>query len=265
VGAEYVTGQVEKGKENGTIHLQFFLQFKKPGKRVTALKKHCKLAHFEVVKINNGADEYCNKEDTRQEGPWTFGVRPARLNKKGDLARRNKDIEDMGAVAAMRSGLIPIKDVIKTQQAIDYCKLKDQQLLTTESATLRGTWIYGKPGVGKSRYARDNFTDIFNKAQSKWFDGYSGQKTILLDDHDDPCLGHLLKLWMDHYDCTGETKGATVPLLHRDFVVTSNYSVDQLYESKGEEMIDAIKRRCKIIHMTAPFTDQQKKDDKEKN
>jgi len=75
----------------------------------------------------------------------------------------------------------------------------------------------------------------------------------LLDDHDSPCLGHLLKIWMDHYVCTGETKGGTVPLMHRDFVVTSNYSIDQLYEKDGEEMIQAIKRRCKVIHMTQPF------------
>ncbi len=69
---------------------------------------------------------------------------------------------------------------------------------------------------------------------------------------------------MDHYDCTGETKGATVPLLHRDFVVTSNYTIQELYGHKGEEMVKAIERRCKIIHMRAPFTDQQK-DDKENN
>ncbi len=69
---------------------------------------------------------------------------------------------------------------------------------------------------------------------------------------------------MDHYDCTGETKGANVPLLHRDFVVTSNYTIRELYGHKGEEMVKAIERRCKIIRMTAPFTDQQK-DDEEKN
>lgn len=51
------------------------------------LKKHCGHSHFEGVKVNNGADAYCMKEDTRVEGPWTFGVRPAQLNKKGDLAR----------------------------------------------------------------------------------------------------------------------------------------------------------------------------------
>ena len=88
-GAVFATGQLEKG-ESETVHIQFFIQFTKPGKRMTALKKHCKHAHFEIVKFNNGADEYCNKEDTRVDGPWEYGIRPARKNVKGDTKRRNE-------------------------------------------------------------------------------------------------------------------------------------------------------------------------------
>ena len=83
----FVTGQYEKG-ENGTEHVQFFLHFSRP-KRLTWLKNHDPRAHFEPVKKDNGAAEYCNKEATRIAGPWTFGIRPARRDKAGDLARRN--------------------------------------------------------------------------------------------------------------------------------------------------------------------------------
>lgn len=58
---------------------------------------------------------------------------------------------------------------------------------------------------------------------------------------------------MDRYPCNGESKGSTTPLQHRTFIVTSNYSIDALYEKDGHEMIAAIKRRCKVIHMTDPF------------
>lgn len=71
-GACYATGQLEKGKE-GTSHVQFFVQFKEQ-KRIGTLKKFCKKAHFTGVKWNNGADTYCNKEETRVEGPWTYGI-----------------------------------------------------------------------------------------------------------------------------------------------------------------------------------------------
>lgn len=60
------------------------------------------------MKVNNGADDYCNKEETRLEGPWSFGVKPARLNKKGDLARRNQELLEMGPEKAVENGIISI-------------------------------------------------------------------------------------------------------------------------------------------------------------
>lgn len=41
-------------------------------------------AHYERVKVNNGADTYCMKEDTRLEGPWEFGTKPVKVNSKID-------------------------------------------------------------------------------------------------------------------------------------------------------------------------------------
>ena len=79
--AVYVVGQLEKGAE-GTVHIQFFINFKKPGMTIAGLKKHCSIAHFEQVRLNNGADAYCMKEDTRIDGPWEFGVKPVKRNSK---------------------------------------------------------------------------------------------------------------------------------------------------------------------------------------
>lgn len=73
--AVYVCGQLEKGEE-GTAHIQYFINFKKPGQRISFLKKLCPRSHFEPVKINNGAHTYCMKEDTRVEGPYEFGTKP---------------------------------------------------------------------------------------------------------------------------------------------------------------------------------------------
>jgi len=66
------------------VHIQFFLNFKKPGITIAGLKKHCKEAHFEEVRVNNGADAYCMKEDTRLEGPFEYGVKPVKRNSKAD-------------------------------------------------------------------------------------------------------------------------------------------------------------------------------------
>lgn len=80
--ARYVVGQLEKGVE-GTPHIQFYLNFEKPI-AITALKKHCGKAHFEPVKVDNGAAAYCMKTETRLDGPWEFGTKPVKRNSKED-------------------------------------------------------------------------------------------------------------------------------------------------------------------------------------
>lgn len=81
--AVYVVGQLEKGAE-GTVHIQYFVNFKKPGQRLSYLKKYCSQSHFEMVRTNNGADLYCMKAETRVDGPWEFGTKPLKRNSKTD-------------------------------------------------------------------------------------------------------------------------------------------------------------------------------------
>lgn len=51
--------------------------------------------------------------------------------------------------------------------------------------------------------------------------------------------------------------------MHRDFVVTSNYAIRNLYKDAGEEMIQALERRFKVIHMLAPFKKPEETDRRE--
>jgi len=132
----------------------------------------CSHSHFEIVKCLDEAIDYCQKDDTRVEGPWSFGIRPARRNKKGDVARWNKDVLEIGAVAAVDQGYIKVTDIRKLAQALDlYRMLKFRPFESTE---VRGEWHWGLSGAGKSHFARTTYPDAYIKQQNKWFDGYLG-------------------------------------------------------------------------------------------
>lgn len=157
-------------------------------------------------------------------------------------------IKSKTAKQALEDGDISIMHIKNYQTA--------KALLTTPYAAsdVRGIWIDGPPGTGKSHHARqfaEQFEGLYIKQQNKWWDGYAGEHAVLLDDLDTPVLGHHLKIWADKYAANGEIKGAQCALEHRVLIVTSNYSIDSLFTDddpnkpqKGRnDLIAALKRR----------------------
>lgn len=72
----FITFQLERGAE-GTLHLQGYMELKQK-LRFNTIKQRVPLlarAHFEKRRgSQKQAIDYCRKEETRVDGPWTFGV-----------------------------------------------------------------------------------------------------------------------------------------------------------------------------------------------
>lgn len=116
------------------------------------MKKMDPRAHWEPIRMNNGADTYCMKEDTRVEGPWEFGIKPARRNAKGETAARNRAILEYGPEQAVTDGLIKIDHYKKIKDSVDLFRIVTSE--ATDATDVRGHWYWGPPGTGKSRKAR---------------------------------------------------------------------------------------------------------------
>lgn len=171
---------------------------------------------------------------------------------------------EVGIVESVQNGDINIKDVYFYNRSIQMLKLLSEKPKDMESC--RGIWIWGCSGAGKSWKARNDYGEFFLKSQSKWWDGYQGEPVVIIDDMDfdgGDKLGHYLKIWADKYACTGETKGGTIPLNHQKLIVTSNYSIDDIFGADDkatakmalakQELIKAIKRRFSVIYLDKPF------------
>lgn len=227
--------------EQGTPHLQGYGTLKNR-MRVKKLKGFLKRYHIEKRKGTHAqAADYCKKE-----GDFVEIGDPPKQGTRTDLEEVAEKIKDGASAIEIAND--------HTSTYIKYGRgIKDAilQLQTSyDHPSCRGVWIYGAPGTGKSHAARHFDPDLYCKAQNKWWDGYNGQETVLLDDLDTSVLGHYLKIWSDRWSCTGETKGGTIHLRHRLFVITSNYKPEHFWYD-DPPMLEAINRRFKIIEKSS--------------
>lgn len=138
---------------------------------------------------------------------------------------------------------------------LNYIKIKknaNSLKLNTEGITgnhwkRKCLWIYGETGIGKSFWCRTHFpiSQIYSKPQNEWWNGYTGQLVVILDDFDDPALVHYLKIWSDCYAFACEIKGDVIAPTYRIFIVTSNRLPRMLF-TKPEDL-KPIMRRFKVM------------------
>lgn len=244
---KYMVYGREVGAE-GTPHLQGFIVFEN-AKHLGGVKTLHASAHWEIAKGNCEQNRiYCTKQLDFVE----TGVIPMSQKRKGEV-----EIErwDDAWNAAKRNRIDDIPADIRFRFYTTFKLIaKDYMVKPDDLEVMDNEWVFGPPGFGKSRYARVACPDAYFKGCNKWWDGYQDQTSVIIDDFelDGKCLGHHLKIWGDRYAFNAESKGSAMLIRPKKIIVTSNYSIEEVFAA-DQTMVQAILRRFKQIHVSAPL------------
>jgi len=219
----------------GYIHLENALSFEK-------VKTFLSRAHIEVA---GGTDEqnfvYCSKQGDFKE--W---------GQKSDGQGRRNDIREV-------ANLIKSGDITPTDIMFDYPDLYLKYSRSFEkmfSAVQphrkeppQVFWLYGLAGTGKTRHVIDKFGDenVYIKDGTSWWDGYSQQEVILIDDFDNGIPYRTLLRILDRYRFQGQVKGGYVNINSPYIYITCEHPPSRYW--LGNELDQVTRRLTSVLEI----------------
>lgn len=244
-GISYIRGQLERGETTGYLHWQLVLHCTRPS-TVTALRNILGPHHYERTR-SSAALQYVWKSDTAVDGTrFQLGQQPFKRNDPLDWNRVWE--------SAVRGDLSAIPADIRVRNYNSLRRIHADH--ATANAIERQVFVFwGKTGTGKSLRAWEEAgLDAYPKdPRTKWWDGYTGQNHVVMDEFRGCVdIAHLLR-WFDRYPVLVEVKGASTPLKATKIWITSNISPDNWYVDLDSETKAALRRRLQVTHFSNPF------------
>lgn len=120
--------------------------------------------------------------------------------------------------------------------------------------TLENYWYYGPTRTGKThaatQFAEERGLKWWIKDTNKWWDGYQGEDVVIIDEvgPDASAFTQLFKKWGDRHVITAEIKGGTMDIRPKHVIITSNYSIDQVFTNPND--LPALTKRYTPLEFT---------------
>lgn len=231
-------------------HLQGYIEFKNQMRTYKSIKQILNDPALHIEQRRGTQDEarnYCMKAESQIAPPVELG----QFTTQG----RRTDIQEL--YNALKSGKTPTeimelypKLYIKYYKAIDRVFNNINQSKEGKFRPVNVEVLYGEAGTGKTRqvYQKEGTENVYrlnqSNSQNLWFDGYTNQKVLLIDDYYGWIkYGTLLQL-LDGYHIRLEKKGGFVYSNWTKIYITSNEHPKEWY-TKG--LTQALSRRINTI------------------
>ena len=134
-------------------------------------------------------------------------------------------------------------------------KLFLAQTIPETLTKLENYWYWGPSGAGKTtsakRFIQEFNYSFYRKDCTKWWDGYEHEDLVLIEEFGPqhfPALTELLKKWADYEPFMAETKGGYMLIRPKIIIVTSNYSIDLLFNTAMDR--EPVNRRFNSVEFT---------------
>lgn len=249
--------QEEKGEETEKLHMQIYFETTKPTlyKELLILKPNDG-SHLYKENFKGALEKYCMKEKTRVDGPWIIGQTEEKISME-QVLERIRDGENIYELAKQN-----------VQVALNINKLQTYKAGITkpkEVEGVRGIWLWGEPGAGKS-YIRKLIKEELNETpyirclNTHFWNNYNDERIIIVEDFNTimpkaeerqyrPKWLTEFKIIADRYECMVEIKGGYTNLQHDWYIVTSNQNIEDLLENLETRDAKALLERFQILYM----------------
>lgn len=226
-------------EKSTTLHIQGYVEFTSP-MRLTTLKKLNMRAHYEPRKGTQlQAIEYCKKSDTHIDGPFEFGT-PSKQGNRNDIVNFKDDIKEGQSNQDLIDNYPSL--VSRCPKFINFVRSEFTYKSRAESILNNGrdvVVLWGPSGSGKTSFVYKLFDidEIYSVihgdgcVDTLWFDGYQGQKCLLIDDFYSWIKFDFLLRLLDRYPIYVQSKGGSILFCSEYIYITSNQNPNDWYRN----------------------------------
>lgn len=207
-------------------HLQGFVRFDTALNR-DAVKTRMGFGHvhLEPSVAPSAAVEYCRKGDTRMGECYEEGDLFFEQGKSSQVRALCEEIAQ-GATMSHIISEYPV-ECIRHSRGIQFVKFWHDKIASAKDRDITVIVLSGSPGSGKTRAAYEYDRTLYKVDRAAasgeiWFDGYDGEKTLLIDDFYGWIPYSQLLNILDRYPLRLSTKGGHGYAGYSTIIITSN-------------------------------------------